>query len=83
MSISKRLAERAWRAAQGREVVVALMESGWSQREIARQCEMHPPTVCNVFNDRLNVLTVAQLAAVTKLAKREHVAFRHIDKPTL
>ena len=50
--MAKQLEIRSDMASQRRELYRELFQSGVSQREIAKQCELDPQTVHNVIHDR-------------------------------
>ena len=50
--MAKQLEIRSAMASQRRELFRELFQSGVSQREIAKQCELDPQTVHNVIHDR-------------------------------
>jgi DNA invertase Pin-like site-specific DNA recombinase len=50
--MAKQLEIRSDMASQRRELFRELFQSGVSQREIAKQCELDPQTVHNVIHDR-------------------------------
>ena len=79
MSIREATKARAFRAEEGHLIINAMIEQGWTKKNIALCAGIVEPYVCNVSLDKKNVLNDQELKRLIDLAKREGIEWEQVE----